>query len=352
MFKPGESTRTRLRIAIAAIWFGLTFLLPQQSPAQTIEQFYRGKTVTLIVSAGVGGGYDTYARALAAHLGGHIPGAPTVVVQNMTGAGGLRAALFLYSTAAKDGSVVGLVQSTSVLSPLLGTTGADFDPLRFSWIGSISREYSLCVSWHESKVRTVQDLLQKEFVVGSSGAGTAMELYPHVLNRLLGTHIKVISGYDGGAPVLLAMERGEVDGRCGASLATYQAVRPDWIRDRKINFLLQTSLEKDPQLPNIPWVVDYVSRPQERAILDLVLAPRLIQRPVLGPPDIPRDRLLALQGALDATLEDPAFLKQAKAQKLDISLMRAGDVYDFVDRLAKIPDNIRAEAAQMLGGRK
>jgi hypothetical protein len=148
------------------------------------------------------------------------------------------------------------------------------------------------------------------------------------------------------------MERGEVDGRCGAALATYQAVRPDWVRDHKINILLQTSLEKDPQLPDTPWIVDYVKGEQQRAILDLTMAPRLIQRPVLAPPGLPKDRLLALQNALDATLQDPSFLEDAKAQKLDISLMRAAQVEAFVERLAKIPSDVRAQAAQMLNTRE
>lgn len=179
-----------------------------------------------------------------------------------------------------------------------------------------------------------------------------MELYPHVLNKLFGTHIKVISGYSGGTPVLLAMERGEVDGRCGASLATYEAVRPDWIRDHKINFLLQTSLEKDPELPDTPWVLDYVKNDRQKAVLELTMAPRLIQRPVLGPPDLPKDRFLALQKALEETLHDPAFIQEANIRKLDISLMATGEIRAFVERLAAMPTDIRAQAAAMLNGRE
>ena len=339
-------------IPIALVALLLGFFGAARLRAQTVEDFYHGKTLTLIVSAGLGGGYDDYARVLAAHLGRHVPGAPSVVVQNMIGAGGLRAALYLYNIAPRDGSVIALVQSTSVLSPLLGTTEASFDPLRFSWLGNIGREYSLCASWYASRIKTVQDLFDKEFVVGSSGAGTAMELYPHVLNKLLGTHIKVISGYSGGTPVLLAIERGEVDGRCGASLATYEAVRPDWIRDHKINFLLQTSLEKDPELPDTPWVLDYVKTDRQKAVLELTMAPRLIQRPVLGPPDLPRDRFLALQKALEETLHDPAFIQEANTRKLDISLMATGEIRAFVERLAAMPADIRAQAAAMLNGRE
>lgn len=344
-----------MRKAIS-IRFALSFSLlicfaSRHGHSQTVEEFYRGKTLTLVVSAGVGGGYDNYARAFASHFGRNVPGSPTVVVQNMTGAGGLRAVLFLYNVAPKDGSTIALVQSTSVLSPLIGTTDAAFDPLRFSWLGNISREYSLCASWHTSKIQTVQDLLEKEFVVGSSGAGTAMELYPHVLNKLLGTHIRIISGYNGGTPVLIAMERGEVDGRCGASLATYQAVRPDWIRDHKINMLLQTSLEKDPELPDVPWVVDYVKGEQQKALLELTMAPWLIQRPIVGPPDMPKDRFLALQNALDATLDDPKFLDEARARKLDISLMRAGELVTILQRLSKFPKETRAQVAELLSKR-
>jgi tripartite-type tricarboxylate transporter receptor subunit TctC len=319
-----------------------------RAAGESAATFYRDKTVNLIVSAGAGGGYDTFARTLAAHLGRHIPGSPAIVVQNMTGAGGLRAALYLDNVAPNDGSVIAMVQSTALISALLGSGGVKLDPARFTWIGNMSREFSLCVSWHTSRIRTAQDLFEKEFVVGSSGAGTSMETYPNIINSLFGSHIKIISGYKGGASVLIAMERGEVDGRCGASLATYKAVRPNWVRDHKINYLLQTSLQKDPDLPDAPWLMDYVKTDEQRAILELVLAPRLIQRPVLAPPNIPQDRVKALRDAFEATLADPEFRKEAKTRRLDISPSSAAHIKALIDRLARTPRSIRNKAAQLL----
>lgn len=323
-------------------------LAANQAAAENPADFYHNKTVKLIVSAGAGGGYDLYGRTLAAYLGQHIPGSPSVIVENMTGAGGLSAAAYLYDVAPKDGSVIALIQSTAVLSPYLGTTPAKFNTEAFTWIGNMSREYSLCVSWHASPIHVAEDLFDKEFVVGSSGAGSSMEAYPNALDNVLGTHIKVIPGYTGGSAVLLAMERGEVQGRCGASLATYQAVRPDWLKNHLINLLLQTSLQKDPQLPDTPWIMDYAKTNEQKAILELVLGPRLIQRPVLAPPNVPEDRAKALRDAFDATLEDPAFLAQAKTSKVDIALMRAAEVTAFIGRLATTPDALRIQASKAL----
>ena len=212
----------------------------------------------------------------------------------------------------------------------------------------MAKEYSLCVSWHASPIHTVEDIFDKQFIVGSSGAGSAMETYPNVLNNVLGTHIKVIPGYTGGSAVLLAMESGEVQGRCGASLATYQAVRPEWLKNHLINLLMQTSLQKDPQLPDTPWIMDYAKSDEQKAVLELVLGPRLIQRPILAPPNVPEDRAQALRNAFDATLQDPAFLAQAKTSNVDIALMQASEITAFIGRLAKTPEALRVEASKAL----
>jgi tripartite-type tricarboxylate transporter receptor subunit TctC len=320
--------------------------------AENPAKFYHEKTVKLIVSAGAGGGYDLFGRTLAAHFGRHIPGSPSVVVENMTGAGGLRAAAYMYDVAPKDGTEIALIQSTALLAPDLGNEAVKFNPENFTWIGNISGEYSLCVSWHSSPIRTVEDLFNKQFVVGSSGAGSAMQTYPNILDNVLGAHIKVISGYTGGASVLLAMQRGEVQGRCGASLETYEAIRPNWVKDHLINLLLQTSLQKDPQLPNTPWIMDYAKTDRQKAILELVLGPRLIQRPIIAPPNIPKERARALRDAFDATMADPEFLADARTNKLEVEPMRAAKMAAFVQRLAKTPKAVRVEASQAMARRR
>lgn len=315
-----------------------------------VAAFYRNKTLVFHVSAGPGGGYDLYARAFADFLGRHIPGHPTVVVDNLIGAGGLRAADYIDHAAPKDGSEIALIQSTALMAPFFNDAHARFSPTDFTWLGNLSKEYSVCAAWAASPIKTAQDMFDKEFVVGSSGAGTSMETYPNVLNNVLGTKIKVISGYSGGAPVLLAMERGEVQGRCGASYATYAAVRPDWIKNGSVRFLMQTSLEKDPALPSTPWIMDFVKTERQRAILDLVLAPRLVQRPIVAPPGIPAERAQALRDAVDASASDPAFLAEADRLKLEISPMSASAVDAIVSRLAATPVDVRTAAGKATEG--
>jgi tripartite-type tricarboxylate transporter receptor subunit TctC len=315
-----------------------------------VPALFQNKTVTLDVSAGAGGGYDLYARTFAMFLGRHLPGQPRVVVQNMIGAGGLRAASYIYGAAPKDGSEIALIQSTALMGPYFGVAAAHFNPTKFVWLGNLSKEYSVCAACSASPIRTVEDMFERQFVVGSSGAGTSMETYPNVLNAVLGTKIKIISGYSGGAAVFLAMERGEVQGRCGASYDTYKAVRPDWVKNGSVRFLLQTSLEKDPQLPDTPWIMNFVKTERQRDILNLILAPRLVQRPLVAPPGIPPATAAALRDAVAATMADKEFLTTAARVTLDIEPMTADEVSNVVDNLAKTPDDVRLTAAKAADG--
>lgn len=315
--------------------------------AQDIETFYSGRTVGLLVSAGAGGGYDAYARLMARHITKYIPGAPTVAVQNFTGAGGLRAAIHMYNVAPRDGSTIALIQSTALLAPVMGEEKR-FDPAKFSWIGNLAEEFSVCASWHQSKVRTAKDLLTQEFIVGGSGAGTSMESYPKVLNNIFGTKIKIISGYKGGSDVLIAMERGEVDGRCGASLSTYRTVRPEWLTSGKINVLLQTSLKKDPDAGDAPWIMDLPMTAQQRATLELILAPRVMHRTFLAPPETHAGRLDALRKAFAQAAADKDFLTEAKQQAIDIDYSSPAEIEELVRRLAALPADIRHSASEAL----
>ena len=285
-------------------------------------EFYAGKSVSLVVGAGSGGGYDAWGRFLAQHLARHIPGEPTIIVQNFTGAGGLRAALHIPNVAPKDGTVIGLIQPTALVAPLLGTKEALFDLRRFSWIfNPPGREYSLCSSWFSS-VRAAQDLFTK----GHRRRHRCRHLDNGGLSErdhaVLGTHIKIISGcYQRRHERLCAMERGEVGDSHGAALSTYKVVRPLWLRDKKLNFLLQTSLDKDPELPDVPWIMDFAKSDDQRHILELILAPRLIVRPVFSPRrKFRRRRIVCRRCARRSTPPwwIPELLKDAAAQKLDI----------------------------------
>ncbi len=315
--------------------------------AQDVETFYTGRTINLLVSAGAGGGYDTYARLMSRHISKFIPGSPSIAVQNFTGAGGLRAAIHMYNVAPRDGSTIALIQSTALLAPIMGGEKR-FDPVKFSWIGNLAEEYSVCASWHQSKVKTAKDLMTQEFIVGGSGAGTSMESYPKVLNNIFGSKIKIISGYKGGSDVLIAMERGEVDGRCGASLSTYRTVRPDWLPEKKINVLLQTSLKKDPLAGDAPWIMDLPMTEQQRATLELILAPRVMHRTFLAPPETEPNRLAALRAPFVKAVEQPEFAADAKQLSLDIDYSSPKEIDQLVRRLGGLPADIRKSAAEAL----
>src|SRR5258708_25995375 len=239
------------RHAIAAGLTALAFA-PSASRAGSVEDFCKGRQIEMILSADAGGGYGSYANAFAPYLSQHIPGKPKIIVQYMPGAGGLRAMNYLYSAAPKDGTTIALVHSSVPFAPVYGMAAAKFDPRKMNWIGSINATSGICVAWASSNIRTWQDLFDKQFLVGSSGAGTQMETIPMMLNKLFGTKIKVISVYRGGNEVYLAMERGEVHGRCGGLISSIRSTRPDWFSQKKVNVPIQIALERDPEFPDVP----------------------------------------------------------------------------------------------------
>src|SRR6266404_5371755 len=280
-------------------------LQPGLSRAATAEDFYKNKQMIMIMSADAGGGYASYANAFAPYLSAHIPGKPRIVIQYMPGAGGIRAMNYLYAAAPKDGSVIALVHSSVPFAPLYGLSAAKFDPRRMNWIGSINATSGICVAWHTSQVKTWDDLFSKPYVVGGSGAGSQMETLPLMLNKLFGTKIKVISGYKGGNEVYLAMERGEVDGRCGGLVSSINSTRPDWFPQKKVTVPVQIALERDPAFPDVPAVVEFAKDAKTKAILQLVLSPMAMDRPILTPPGVPADRVAILRAAFHAAMADP-----------------------------------------------
>ena len=253
---------TRHAIAGASL-LALAFV-PSALRAASVEDFYKGRQITMILSADAGGGYGSYANAFAPYLSAHIPGKPKIIVQYMPGAGGLRAMNYLYSAAPKDGTIIALVHSSVPFAPLYGMAAAKFDPRKMNWIGSINATSGICVAWASSNIRTWQDLFDKQFLVGSSGAGSQMETIPMMLNKLFGTKIKVISGYRGGNEVYLAMERGEVQGRCGGLISSINSTRPDWFSQHKVSVPIQIALERDPAFPDAPAIVEFAKRRRSR----------------------------------------------------------------------------------------
>src|SRR5947209_7589292 len=282
--------RTR---SMVAILMALAFL-PAGALAEPIEDFYRGKSINWILSAGAGGGYSSYAHVFAPYLSAHLAGKPSIVVQNMPGAGGIRAMIYLQSIAPKDGTTIGLVHSSVPFAPLYGIRGANFDPRRMNWIGSINAATGICVSWTASGITKWADLFDKEYIVGGTGAGSQMETLPAMLNKLFGTKIKIVSGYKGGNDVYLAMERGEVQGRCGGLKSSIKSTRPDWFPEKKVSVPIQIALERDPEFPDSPAVIEFAKDERTKQILELVLSPLEMDRPVLAPPGTPPNRVGAL----------------------------------------------------------
>jgi len=311
--------------------------------ADDVAAFYRGKQISWILSADAGGGYAAYARAFAAYFGDHIPGKPSIVIQHMPGGGGLRAMGYLFAVAPRDGTTIGLVHSSVPFAPLYGIRGAAFDPRQMGWIGSIATSRGICVAWHTAGIATWQDMLTKEFIVGGSGAGSQMETLPALLNRLFGTRIKVISGYKGGNAIYLAMERGEVQGRCGGLVSSINATRPDWFASHKVTVPIQVAINRNAQFPDVPAIVELAKDDRTRDILRLALAAEDMDRPILAPPGVPAERLAALRAAFHAAMADPGFIADAKRQRLEIDEVAGERVAAIIaEAFALPPDVVKA----------
>lgn len=317
--------------------------------AQTVEQFYRSRPLTMIVFTGAGSTYDLYARLLARHLGDHIPGKPTFVVQNMPGAGGLKVEQYLYRIAPKDGTVMGTIGRGLPFEPMLGENEVNVDPLKFTWLGSMNRDVSLAMSWHNSKVKTFADLTKHDLLVPGTGAGADSEILPLAFNRLAGTRFKIIEGYRDTSVAALAMERGELDGLAYWSWSSIMAAHPDWVRDKKVNLLFETGVEPIAEAPDVPRIRNLVADPTDHAALAFLLAREIIGRPFLAPPGLPADRAAALRSAFAATLRDPAFLQDAKRARLDTSLVTGAEVDALLKDSAAAPNNVIDRVKQALG---
>ncbi len=314
--------------------------------------FYSGKQLTWILSAGAGGGYSTYAQAFAPYLTKYLPGAPKVVVQNMPGAGGMRAMQYLSANAPKDGTVIGLVHSSVPFAPLFGLPGSAFDPRKFGWIGSLNSAGELCVAWHASGIRNWQDLKDKPFIVGGTGGGSQMETLPDAINRLFGTKIKIVSGYTGGSEVNLAIERGEIQGRCSVSVSSINSTRPDWFASKKVTVPIQIALRRSTHFPEVPALIEFASDKRTHDILEVLLAYQDMDRPMLAPPGVPADRLELLRTAFHAGITDPAFLAEAQRLGLEIEEVSGKRLEEIVTNAYGLPPDIlqAARDAMSMGG--
>jgi tripartite-type tricarboxylate transporter receptor subunit TctC len=324
----------------------LALLVSAGAWAQAPAEFYKGRTVELYIGYSVGGGYDVYARLLARHMGRHIPGNPVIAPKNMPGAGSLTLANWLYGAAARDGSVFGTIGRGIAFDPLLGTQGTKFTATELGWLGSANDEVSVCAAWGKSGITKFEDLYARQVFVGGTGAGADTDLFPKVMNNILGTKMKLVTGYPGGNDITLAMQRGEVEARCGWSWSSIKSGHMNWVKDGTIKLLAQLSLSKHPDLPDVPLIMDLVKTPEQRAILRLVFARQVMGRPFLAPPGLPPERLALLRRAFMETMKDPAFLAEAQKIKLEITPVDGEAVQKLVAEIYATPPDIVRKAAQ------
>ena len=343
--------RARVLAALCAIVL-LAALPALIARAQSPAEFYKGRTVELYVGYSVGGAYDLYARTIARFLGKHIPGNPTVIVKNMEGGGSLRLANWLFRVAPKDGSVLATIGRGTGFDPILGQEGAQFDGPKFTWIGSANNEVSVCVAWNAtSGITKFEDLLTKEMTVGGTSMSSDTDQFGKVLNGVFGTKMKIVSGYPGGSNVVLAMERGEVQGRCGWSWSSIMSTHKSWIDDKKITVLVQLALRKHPELPNVPLIMDLAKTDEQKQILKLIFARQTMGRPYLAPPGIPAERAEVLRKAFMETMADKDFLAEADKTKLEISPVNGAELQKLVADVYATPPDIAKKAAAMLSGK-
>jgi tripartite-type tricarboxylate transporter receptor subunit TctC len=325
-----------------ALCGALTCLASAQ--ADPVEDFYKGKTVSVITSTGVGGPFDLTARALAKHMTRHIPGRPSMIVKNMPGGGHVLATNFMYTQAAKDGTFIATVNNIIPLHQILDGRGVRYDARKLNWLGSTGGSNLITWAWHTSGFKTIEDVMQRELIAGATGAGSGMVIYQAAMNMVLGTKFKIVMGYPSSPAIDIAMERGEVQARGGASLAGMLQEHADWIRDKKIIALVQVGAVREKDYPDVPLMHELGKTPEQRQILSLVSSPPSLGRPFLTTPDVPAERVAALAHAFAETMKDEAFLAEAKQLGIDMNPMTAEAVTQIVNDTINAPADAIAQA--------
>jgi tripartite-type tricarboxylate transporter receptor subunit TctC len=337
-------TSTTRALVIAAALAGAS-----GTRAQTVEDFYRGRQINMIIYTDNNSSYDFYARLLGAHMTRHMPGNPKFIPRNMIGAGGLKASEYLYKIAPKDGATIGTVGRGLAFDQFLGRNEMGLDFTKFVWIGSMNRESTLAMSWHTSRVKTYEDLQKTELLVPGTGAGADSELIPVALNYLAGTKFKIIKGYKNTHDAALAMERGELEGIAYWSWSALRATQQHWLREKKLHLLFHTGDREHPELPGIRLIRNLVTEPTNKAALDFILAREILGRPFMAPPDIPADRAKALREAFARTLVDREFLAEAEKRQIEINLVAGEEVDSVLKRAASASPEVIARVKQALG---
>jgi len=334
-----------------ALFFAVGCLAATAAPAQEpVEAFYRGKIVTITVGSAVGGGYDTYARLVSRHLGKHIPGNPTIVVQNIPGAGSNKAASYVALQAPKDGTAIGAIQSGAILQPLISDQPIPHDPSKFVMLGSANRSVYLCVVRSDAPVKSFQEAFEKEVLIGTSGEGATLRELPILLINVLGVKLRLIGGYAGSREIIVAMERNEVQGMCGMDWSSLATQQRNWISSGFVRLLAQEDLKGHPEMNRrgVPLTISFAKTEEDRQVMEMIYSQNLFGRPYLVPPGVPSERVAVLRAALAAMLKDPALLAEADKSGLDIGPMGGEELQALVARLYALPPRIIERAKQSL----
>jgi tripartite-type tricarboxylate transporter receptor subunit TctC len=337
----GWLSRTAACLGVALV----TALAPGLAAADAVADFYRGKTVSLYVGYPPGGAYDVYARLIARYLPKYLSGNPNVIVRNQPGAASLTFVNELYNVSPQDGTVFGTFARSVAMDRLLGRPGTNFDPVKLNWIGSANNEVSICTVWHGLQIKSVEDFMSRPVIFGANAPGSESDVYPTILNNLLDAKFRVVTGYPGTGDLMMAMERGETQGRCGMTWSALKTTLPEWIRDKKIHIALQFAAEKHPELPDVPLVMELARTDLERAALKLVVAGQAMGRPFAAPPNVPADRVEALRRPFDGVMRDANFLADADKQKLEVQPVPGEEIQRLVAEMFQSPREV-VEAAR------
>src|SRR3954468_18380378 len=341
-----KSRPTVVTCSLAAVM--LMAVMTQTVRADPIADFYRGKQVSVVIGTSAGNDYDFRARLIARHMGRHIPGEPMLVPRNMPGAGGINAANWLASIAPRDGTTLHMIMTNMMQAQAVGTHGVQFDTRKFRWVGNTTSSPNVANSWHTTGVTNIEQVKSREFILGAP-AGTAGVTYGTVMNALVGTKFKIVTGYPGGNEVNIAMERGEVDGRGSNSWASWKSTKPEWLKEKKIIMLVQVGLTRSPELPDVPLLLELVSNDLDRKVMTFLSAETAISRAVVTTADVPPERLEALRRAFDATMKDPQFLAEAEKAKMDIGPMTGEESQKIADSIVNTPPEVIDRAKVVLG---
>jgi tripartite-type tricarboxylate transporter receptor subunit TctC len=330
--------------------FALAFAIAatQSANAQSVEEFYKSHPITMLVGSGAGGGYDVYARVFARYWTNHIPGHPPIIAKNMPAAAGLAAASTLYNGAERDGSVIGAFTNGAAMDPLFGNASAHYDARQFNWLGSIGKLENVCATWHTSAVKTIAQARDRAVIVAAAGATSNTTIVPKMLNALIGTKFKVISGYDPGSGLTIAVEGGEAEGVCGLSWSTMKASRPRWVNEHLLTVIVQMGLSKLRELPDVPSALDLVSDLESKQVMELILIRQEAGRPFAAPPGTPADRVAALRAAFGETLRDPDFIAEAERTQLEIEPLTGEEIEKSLARAYAAPQPIVRRAAALV----